>query len=258
VPTAEDPREHVVLNRASWDSTADWYAEAAVGLWAGEPQWGVFGVPEDQVGLLPDNVDGKDVIELGCGTGYVSAWLARRGAKPTGLDNSSRQLATARRLQAEHGLRFSLIWANAEEVPLDDATFDLAISEYGASLWCDPYRWIPEAARLLRPGGELIFLTNSALVVLCVFDDENTPADDRLKRPYFDMHRFAWPDEPPSVEFHLNHGDWIRLLRDNGFLIDDLIEVRPPEGSTTSYGWINVDWARRWPCEEIWKAHKSS
>jgi len=88
---------------------------------------------------------GKDVIELGCGTAYVSSSLARRGACVVGIDNSEQQLATAGRLQREHSLDFSLIHGNAENVPYPDASFDFAISEYGACLWADPYRWVPEA-----------------------------------------------------------------------------------------------------------------
>ena len=84
---------------------------------------------------------------------------------------------------------------NAETVPLPDASFDLAVSEYGAALWADPYKWIPEAARLLRPGGRLAFLANSTLLMLCVPDYEaDGPATDRLLRPYFGMHRNEWPD----------------------------------------------------------------
>ena len=80
------------------------------------------------------------------GCGYVSAWLARRGARPVGVDVSARQLATARRLQDEFGLHFPLIQGDAERVPLSTGCADLVISEYGASVWCDPYRWIPPAA----------------------------------------------------------------------------------------------------------------
>ena len=178
--------------------------------------------------MLPADLAGLDAIELGCGTGYVSAWLARRGARPVGIDNSEAQLATARRFQQEFGLEFPLLHGNAEEVPFPDGSFDLAISEYGASIWCDPYRWIPEAARLLRPGGRLVFLVNSVLLMLCVPDDEDAPATDRLLRPYFGMHRFEWPDDD-SVEFHLPHGEMIALLRDTGFEVEGLTEIRPPE-----------------------------
>ena len=124
-------------------------------LGPGEETWGIWDIPESSLRIFPDDLDGLDTIELGCGTGYISAWLARRGARPVGIDNSEAQLATARRLQAEHGIEFPLIFGNAETVPLPDASFDLAISEYGASIWADPYRWVPEAARLLRPGGRL-------------------------------------------------------------------------------------------------------
>ena len=159
--------DHVPRNRAAWDRWAADYAEPGLRGWTQpEPGWGIWQVPEARVGVLPADLAGRDSIELGCGTGYVSAWLARRGARPVGLDNSAAQLATARQLQDRFGLRYPLIHASAEQAPLADARFDLAISEYGASIWCDPYVWIPEAARLLRPGGQLIFLVNSALLRL--------------------------------------------------------------------------------------------
>jgi SAM-dependent methyltransferase len=199
---------------------------------------------------------GLDCIELGCGTAYVSAWLARRGARPVGIDMSEAQLTTARKLQHEFDLEFPLLHGNAEEVPLPDASFDLAISEYGASIWCDPYRWIPEAARLLRPGGQLVFLVNGILAMLCDPDSETPqPPTDRLLRPYFGMHRFEWGSDE-SVEFHLPHGAMIALLRANGFEVQELIEIRPPDGSTSRHPTSALEWAQRWPCEEIWKACK--
>jgi SAM-dependent methyltransferase len=196
------------------------------------------------------------VVELGCGTAYVSAWLARRGARPVGLDNSWAQLTNARKFQREFRLEFPLIHGNAESVPLASESFDVAISEYGACLWCDPTKWIPEAARLLRPRGELIFMTQSVLVMLCMPDLEaDGPAKDHLLRDQFGMHRFEWPDDP-SIEFHTSHGEMIGILRDSGFDVEALIEVRPPEGSTTRHPFVTLEWARRWPCEEVWRARK--
>jgi len=250
--------DHVRRNRAVWDRLAAEYADPGLRLWAAaEPTWGNWNVAEAQTGVLPADLDGRDSIELGCGTGYVSAWLARRGTRPVGLDNSAAQLATARRLQDRFGLRFPLVHASAEQVPFADASFDLAVSEYGASIWCDPYAWIPEAARLLRPGGQLIFLVNSVLLMLAVPDADDQPATERLLRPYFGMHRFEWPDED-SVEFHLGHGDMIRLLRGCGLEVEDLLELRPEADATTRYTFVTLEWARQWPCEEVWKARKSS
>ena len=255
-PSINDLPEHVRRNRAAWDKWASEYVKPGEAAWANQtPTWGIWDVPESDLGMLPEDLAGKDAIELGCGTAYVSAWMARRGARVVGIDNSEAQLTTARRLQRQHGLDFPLLHGNAETVPYPDASFDFAISEYGACLWADPQRWVPEAARLLRPGGRLVFLTNSFLMALCTPEDENAAATDRLLRPAFGLYRLEWPDGP-EIEFHLSHGDWIRLLRRSGFEIEDLIEVRPPETATTRYPFVTLDWAKQWPCEEVWKVRK--
>ena len=250
------PPDHVSRNRTEWDAWAAEYVRPGREHWESEePTWGIWGVPESQVDMLPPDLEGRDAIELGCGTAYVSAWMARRGARPVGIDNSAAQLETARGLQREFGFEFPLLHGNAEEVPYPEGSFDFAISEYGASIWCDPHRWIPEAARLLRPGGRLAFLVNSPLLMLCSPDAGNDPVEERLLRPQFGMHRFEWSDDS-SVEFHLPHGELIALLRQSGFEIEELVEIQPPEGATTRYPYVTLEWARRWPSEEVWKVRK--
>ena len=247
----------MLRNRAAWDRRAADYAATGQRAWARtEPTWGIWRVPEAQLGILPPGLDGADSLELGCGTGYVSAWLARRGARPVGLDNSAAQLATAAALRDRFGLHFPLIHGSAERVPFADVTFDLVISEYGASIWCDPYVWIPEAARVLRPGGQLIFLVNAVQAVLTFPEEDELPATETLQRPYFGMHRFQWLGSD-AVEFHLGHGDMIRLLRRCGLEICDLVEIQPPPGATTRHPLASIEWARQWPCEEVWKARKT-
>ncbi|MFI9380480.1 class I SAM-dependent methyltransferase [Kutzneria sp. NPDC052558] len=248
--------EHVLINREYWDVEAARYVAAGERAWrSNEVTWGVFNAPQSEAALFPDDVEGMDAIELGCGTAYVSSWLARRGARPVGIDNSQAQLATARRLQAEHGIDFPLLHGNAEQVPYPDASFDLAVSEYGAAIWCDPYVWIPEAARLLRPGGRLAFLCNSVVSVLCAPDDENEQPTGRLLRPQRGLHKTAWSEG--CVDFHLGHGDMIRLLHASGFEVEDLIELHAPEGAAdSSYAYAPAEWSRKWPVEEIWKARR--
>ena len=253
----DDLPDHVQRNRAVWDVWAAEYVVAGEREWRSMPgseTWGIWAIPESTLGLLPPDLAGKDTIELGCGTAYVSAWLARRGAHPVGIDNSEAQLTTARRLQAEHGIAFPLHHGNAETVPYPDASFDLAISEYGASIWADPYRWIPEAARLLRPGGELVFLVNGLVLALCMPEEDDVAATDQMVRPYFGLHRKDWSDG--STNFFLGYGDWIRLLRSNGLEIEDLIELQAPVGATTSFPEVTPEWANQWPSEEVWKARK--
>ena len=85
---------------ASTGTRAAEYAGPGERAWARqEPTWGIWRVPESELHVLPEDLAGKDVIELGCGTAYISAWLVRRGARVVGIDNSAAQLATARRLQ---------------------------------------------------------------------------------------------------------------------------------------------------------------
>jgi SAM-dependent methyltransferase len=251
--------EHVRANREAWDRYAEEYLEPGRRAWArAEPSWGIWGIPESELQLLPADLAGMDTIELGCGTAYVSSWLARLGAKPVGIDNSPNQLASARRFQGEFKLEFPLHLGNAEQVPYPDATFDLAISEYGACLWADPYTWVPEAARLLRPGGRLIFLTNGLIAQMCVEEYvADDPAKDRLLRPLFGMYQTIWPDDT-SVEFHLPHGRWIDLLRDSGFEIERLLELQAPADAVDSaaHSYVSAEWSRKWPSEEVWIARK--
>jgi SAM-dependent methyltransferase len=250
--------DYLDRNRAVWTKANEEYTDArAREAWGDEEiTWGMFGPSDSELGVLGD-VSGKDVIELGCGTAYFGAWLARRGARVTGVDLTPAQLDTARRMSEETGIAMELIEANAEDVPLPDQSFDLALSEYGASIWCDPYKWIPEAARLLRSGGELVFLCNSVLAMLCSSPDDGK-VGEQLVRRQFGMHRFEWPDPDEGAEFHLPHGDMIRLLRESGFEIEGLWEIQASEASKdhSYYDFVSAEWARKWPAEEIWKARK--
>ena len=246
-------------SRAFWDGLTgeegEFARQAEYGraMWAAEPNWGDWSIPESELRILPADPAGLDTVELGCGTAYFSGWLARAGARPVGVDASTRQLGLAAALQAEYGTEFPLLHADAERVPLRDATFDLALSEYGASSWCDPERWVPEAARVLRPGGLLIFLTVSPFLTVC------TPAEgragDRLLRPYFGLREVETPAFG-TTEFQLPYGQWVRVLRGAGFVLERLAELRAPRGASTPWPFVDAEWAHRWPSECVWVARK--
>jgi SAM-dependent methyltransferase len=251
-----DLSEHAARTRELWNADAPNWVARGRAAWASEgPYWGMWELPEERLRILPD-VSGMDVLDLGCGTGYWCAWMARMGAKPVGLDVAEAQLDTARVLQREHDLEFPLLHASAEAAPLPDASFDLVFSEYGAAIWCDPYAWIPEAARLLRPGGRLVFLCNSVLATLCS-PPSDQPAGETLVRPQFGLHRVDWPDEGES-DFHLPHEEMLKLLRGTGFEVEALRELRAPDGPEDEVRYfIRRGWAQRWPCEEVWVARRS-
>jgi ubiquinone/menaquinone biosynthesis C-methylase UbiE len=252
--------DYAVLNRAYWTATnAKYTAGSAHKRWAQDYiHWGVFEAREDDVQVLPD-VRGLDVIELGCGTAFFGAWLKKRGARRVvGVDITPAQLATAREMDAEFGLGLELIEANAEEVPLPDASFDFAVSVYGASIWCDPFLWIPEAARLLRPGGELVFMRNSTLQMLCS-PDVGLHVTESLLRPQNGMHRFDWKEEgDESTEFHISGSQMFQLLTKTGFDVVDFREVFAADDAVDHphYSFVPAEWAKKWPAEEIWRARK--
>jgi len=248
--------DYVATNRAHWTKANAEYTDARAEFAWNEPEisWGVWNTPESELNVLPD-VRGKDVVELGCGTAYVGAWLKRRGARrAVGVDISPAQLATARRMNEKTGLGLELVEANAEATGLPAGSFDLAVSEYGASIWCDPRKWIPEAARLLRKRGELVFLRNSTLSVLCMSQEGVTTT---LQRPQRGLHRIDWADEP-ETEFQMGHGDLFRILRESGLELLDLVEIFAREDSEdhARYSYVTADWARKWPSEEMWRARK--
>jgi SAM-dependent methyltransferase len=242
-------------NRDLWTQvSADYTDEHAFRAWAtDEITWGIFNIPENQLDVLGD-VTSLDVVELGCGTAYFSAWLARRGARPVGVDLTPAQLATAHRCQKHFGLSFPLLEADAGHVPLPGRCFDLAISECGASLWCDPARWVPKAARLLRPGGRLVFHTTSVLLAMCQ-PGATGYAGHELLRPQREVSRLQ--SLGGGVQFHPSHSEWIKILRGTGFTIDALHELYAPPGASTHryYKLATAEWAQQWPVEEIWVTH---
>jgi SAM-dependent methyltransferase len=250
----ERASEEALRNRTYWDRTSDDYQERhREFINRPEPRWGSWQIPESELNVLGD-VAGKDVLELGCGAAQWSILLAKQGARVVGLDNSARQLEHARRLMAEAGVEFPLIHTSAEDVQLPDESFDIVFCDHGAMSWADPYRTVPEAARLLRHGGLLAFSQTSALATIC-WREETDLVGPKLEHDYFGMHKL---DEGEASTYQLPYGEWIRLFSASGLVVEDLIEPQPPPNAVSTY-WMpeELEWARRWPSESIWKARKS-
>lgn len=254
-----DLPEHVAENRRHWNDMAGQWVESGERNWANAASWGMWGVADEVMPLLPDDMTGMDAVELGCGTGYVSSWMVRRGARVTAVDISAGQLATAGRLAAEHDIEIDFIHGSAESVPRPDSSFDFAISEYGAVLWCDPSEWIPEAYRLLRPGGRLVTLSTSSLAATCMPVDGSMPVTRSLERPTFGMSRFDWrdaQDDPGGIEFVLPVSGWFAAFKNAGFEVEDFIEVQAPVTGDEVRFFASADWAHDHPSEQVWKLRK--
>jgi len=124
--SAEDDR--IAANVAQWTKTNREFTDRDAERKWQDPQiyWGEFGTRDAWLG----DVTGLDVVELGAGTAYFSAKLARAGARPVAVDPTPAQLETARRMQQATGLDFPLIEAPAESVPLPDANTLYAIATH--------------------------------------------------------------------------------------------------------------------------------
>lgn len=242
----------LTANREYWNTKAADYA--AMQSWSSDIDWGIFGISNEAAGDIFPDVAGLDVVELGCGTGYVSNWALQRGASSAiGLDNSPAQLATARQRSNDRKVTLPLVLGDAHRLPFADDSFDVAINEYGAAIWCDPRIWIPEAARVLRPGGLIWFLGNSVQAMLCVPEFEEQFAEPRMVRPQRGMHRTEWIDAD-NVEFHVSHGEMISILTGAGFAIEALHELYAEPGAGNNYGMMTAEWASQWPVEDVWVA----
>ena len=252
-------RDYLSVNRDHWNDDAENWVAAGERLWAlDEPVWGVWNHAEADLALLPPDLAGRDAVELGCGAGYVSGWLAMRGARVTGVDISAAQLATADRLAKEHAQDVTFLEANAEATGLPDASFDFAISEYGAAIWCRPELWLREAWRLLRPGGKLTFLGNHPLMLVCT-PANGAPCESRLHRSYRELKGADWTDvefDPGGVEFNLPIAGWIALFHKIGFEILGFDELyAPPDQTQTAFS-VPAAWAKEYPSEQVWRLQK--
>lgn len=248
--------EHAARNRRIWDEQSDAYQERHGRQLAesGGTAWGVWQIPESELQVLGD-VAGLDVLEFGCGAAQWSIALSRQGARVTGLDNSARQLEHARRLMEQAGVDFPLVHASAEATGLPDQSFDVVFCDFGAMTFTDPHLSVPEAARLLRDGGLLAFSALTPIVSIAWPAEDDHPGE-RLQVGYFEEMRRIEP-AGEAVDFQLPYGEWIALFRSSGFVVEDLIELRPDADATSSYRTdADREWARRWPMEHIWRARR--
>jgi SAM-dependent methyltransferase len=253
--TPRRARDHERHNRDFWDADADGYQEAHGAALTGAPRaWGVWRIPDVEVDAL-GRVHGCDVLEYGCGAAQWSIALARDGARPVGLDQSEAQLDHARRGMRAAGVRFPLVAASAERTPFRDGSFDVVFCDHGAMSFCDPDRTVPEVARLLRDGGRAVFCHSTPFLYL-TYDRRHDRRTRRLEERYFGMRAFEW--DAGTFDFQLPYGDWIRRFRRAGLVVEDLIELRAPKRATTTYtDFVDRDFARRWPAEQIWKLVKT-
>jgi SAM-dependent methyltransferase len=238
-------------NRAFWNSSSDVYQAAhGASLTAEALAWGVWRIPESELGILGD-VQGRRILELGCGAAQWSLALRSLTARAVGLDLSDRQLSHAR---AKMGPGIvPLVQGNAEALPFRDGLFDIVFWDHGATVFAAPEYTVAEASRVLRPGGLFAFCMSTPIRDICVDRDADV-VTSQLTGDYFGLSRF---EDDEGVTCQLPYGAWIRLFRRCGLTVEDLVELEAPAQATTTYSdFAPAAWARKWPAEHIWKLRK--
>jgi ubiquinone/menaquinone biosynthesis C-methylase UbiE len=109
----------------------------------------------DHLARAVDAGPGERVLDIGTGTGALAMRLARAGAEVTGVDLAPALIETARRLAAEEGLQIRYEVGDAENLPYEDAGFDVVTSSLGSMFAPDHAAVARELSRVCRPGGRL-------------------------------------------------------------------------------------------------------
>jgi len=225
-------------NRREWDSYADEY-QAAHGQFLRDVGflWCPEGLEESDARVL-GAVAGKRVLEVGCGAAQCARWLMSQGARSVGLDLSTRQLQHAHRIDEESGVRVPVVTGTATALPFPDAAFDIVFSAFGALQFvADADLAVREAARVLRPGG--LFAFSITHPIRWSMPDDPSSAGLVVTSSYWDRTPYVEHDDSGRVtyaEHHRTLGDWVRLLAEAGFRLNDLREPEWPEGHDRVWG----------------------
>lgn len=235
---AAGPAETTAASRRWWDTDADAY-QAEHGGFLGDARfiWCPEGLDEAQVGLLGP-VAGRVVLEIGAGAAQCGRWLVSQGAQVLAVDLSAGQLAHARALSARTGIAVPLVQGDAEHLPVQDASVDIACSAFGAVPFAaDSARVMREVARVLRPGGRWVFSVTHPM--RWVFPDDPGPAGLTVATSYFDRRPYVEQDAGGTatyVEHHRTLGDRVRELVGAGLVLEDVIEPEWPAGHSRPWG----------------------
>jgi|SRR5215217_1783458 len=231
-------QEATLANAAWWDADADDY-QSAHGEFLGDADfvWCPEGIREADASLLGD-VQGKRVLEIGCGQAACARWLADSGAQALGMDLSLGMLKHAQDGNDRTGIQVPLVRATAEHLPFGTSSVDIACSAFGAIPFVTSVEQVfSEVHRVLRPGGRWVFSVTHPM--RWIFSDDPGPAGLTATQPYFDRTPYVEVDDEGNatyVEYHRTIGDYVRALAATGFRLVDLIEPEWPAGHTRTWG----------------------
>jgi ubiquinone/menaquinone biosynthesis C-methylase UbiE len=196
--------------------------------------------------MLPD-VDGLSSLDVGCGEGYNTRLLAKRGAHITGIDISRNFIRHAREAEEKQplGIRYEI--ASAVDLPFDEASFDLTVAFMSLMDIPETEMVLAEVFRVLRPGGFLQF----SIVYPCFATPHRENLRDETGRTYAievgdyfrtregEVEEWIFSAAPPEIReglrafrvplFTRTLSEWLNLLVDTGFVLERLGEPYPSD-----------------------------
>ena len=196
-----------------------------------------FDVPSEDTLKLLGNVEGKRVLDLGCGAGHNAIALARAGAKVIAVDSSADQVAEARRAAEAHGVKVELHHAPLAELAFVRAdTIDAVVSAFGLATVGDVDRVFRQVDRVLRPEHHFVLsLPHPAFAMV-----EPTDPDRRVRRAYWDTAPLPPGVEGGAVDVPRTIGSLFTALGRANFRVDAVIEPEPIAGGPRSSGWVDA------------------
>lgn len=187
--------------------------------------------------------EGLTVLDAGCGEGYLSRILARKGATVTGVDASSKLIEAARTQNVTDALPVSFDVSSVNELPYADNTFDLVVCNHLFNDLYDPSRPINEFSRALRSGGRLIIL----MLHPCFYNkhaERHHATNGLIAASYFDTRDIKQVFEVDGLISPVPNTTWFRPLefyteelRKSGLAITSLTEPHPSAEQVQTDPW---------------------
>ncbi|HLS49355.1 MAG TPA: class I SAM-dependent methyltransferase [Actinomycetaceae bacterium] len=225
-------------NRRWWhDNADDYHADHGEFLGDADFRWCPEGLREAEAQLLGD-IAGADVLEIGAGAGQCSRWLRARGARVLATDIAEGMVRQSARIDARLGTRVPAVVADARDLPLADASFDVVFTAFGAIPFvADPQSIHAEVARVLRPGGRWVFAVVHP--ARWMFPDDPGPTGMTITRSYFDRRPYAElgrGGEVQYAEYHHTLADHVAGITGAGLHVAGVLEPEWQPGNTEVWG----------------------
>ncbi|MFB6158534.1 MAG: class I SAM-dependent methyltransferase [Candidatus Nanohalobium sp.] len=243
-----------------WEVTAGYFqdeADVPIAI-----HYGTGSPLEDKLGLIEQDLEGKKVLEMGCGAAQGGIAFAKKGAKVTGVDISEEQLEIATELIDEHGVDIELHQGDIKDMEtIESSSYDIVYSAYAFQWLKDIQAVFSEAHRALKSGGMFLFSLPHPFFQFLGGEIETQQLD--IEEHYLDADVSKTEqleedgEEYEMIIYRRTVGELFNSLREAGFQVDRIIEPDPREAAgDEGEQWVDQDLLSKVPSTVIFRAFK--